>query len=265
MRGLLAALLFLALATPAAAADSVCLVCHSSNLMKPEFRKVYQEWKESIHAQNNVSCNDCHGGDPKDATNAMLPQRGFLGVPKPTAVPEFCGKCHIAIAKDYLGSDHGKALMIKGTGPNCVTCHGAHNVQKAQLAIINETLCSKCHSYERAQLMKEALFGTEGKINTISRELQTIRSNGLDVENEARTLFRTQAQYRALFHTVDVNLVKSQTDSFNASLDALQKKTQAFLNDLGFRKNFAGFLLLLFAAMGVVAFLLSRIYNRSDS
>jgi Cytochrome c3 len=264
MRGLLAALLFLALATPAAA-DSLCLVCHSSTMMKPEYIKVYQEWKGSWHAQNNVSCNDCHGGDPKDATNAMSPQRGFLGVPKPQAVPEFCGKCHIAISKDYLDSGHGKALMTKGTGPNCVTCHGAHDVQKARLAIINETLCSKCHSYERAQLMKEALFGTEEKISAISGELQTIRSNGLDVENEAKTLFRTQAQYRALFHTVDVNLVKSQTDSFNASLDTLQKKAQAFLQELAFRRNFAGFLLLLFAAMGVVAFLLSKTYNRSDS
>jgi predicted CXXCH cytochrome family protein len=261
MKGLLAALLFLALTTPAAA-ESVCIECHSSAMMKPEFLKVYQEWKGSWHAQNNVSCNDCHGGDPKDVANAMSPQRGFLGVPKPKAVPEFCGKCHIAIAKDYLDSGHGKALMTQGTGPNCVTCHGAHNVQQARLAIINETLCTKCHSYERAQLMKEALFGTEEKINAITGELQTIRSNGLDVENEAKTLFRTQAQYRALFHTVDVNLVKSQTDSFNAPLDTLQKKAQVFLQDLAFRRNFAGFLLLLFAAMGVVAFLLSKTYKR---
>jgi hypothetical protein len=188
-----------------------------------------------------------------------------VGVPEPKAVPEFCGKCHIAISKDYLTSGHGKALLTKGTGPNCVTCHGAHDVQKARLSIINEKLCSKCHSYERAQLMKEALFGTEEKISAINGELQTIRSNGLNVENEAKTLFRTQAQYRALFHTVDVNLVKSQTNSFNTSLDALQKKTQAFLQELGFRRNFAGFLLLLFAAMVVVAFLLSKSYNRSDS
>lgn len=264
MRGLLVALLFLVLATPAAAA-SVCIDCHNSDLMKPGFLKIYQEWKESWHAQNNVSCYNCHGGDPKDVANAMSPERGFVGVPKPTAVPEFCGKCHIAISKDYLASGHGKALMTKGTGPNCVTCHGAHDVQKAQLSIINEKLCSKCHSYERAQLMKEALFGTEEKISAISGELQTIRSNGLDVENEAKTLFRTQAQYRALFHTVDVNLVKSQTASFNARLDTLQEKTQALLQELAYRRNFAGFLLLLFAAMGIVAFFLSKSYNRSDS
>ncbi len=265
MKGLLATLLLLALTTPAAAAEPVCIVCHSSTMMKPEYRKVYQEWKGSWHAQNNVSCNDCHGGDPKDATNAMSPQRGFLGVPKPQAVPEFCGKCHIAIAKDYLDSGHGKALMTKGTGPNCVTCHRAHDVQKARLAIINETLCSKCHSYDRARLMKEALFGTEEKLSAISGELKIIKSNGLDMENEEKTLFRTQAQYRALFHTVDVNLVKSQTESFNAPLDILQKKAQAFLQELAFRRNFAGFLLLLFAAMGVVAFLLSKTYNRPNS
>lgn len=264
MRALLAAFLLLALATPAAA-ESVCIECHNSDLMKPGFLKIYQEWKESWHAQNNVSCHDCHGGDPKDAANAMSPERGFLGVPKPTAVPEFCGKCHIGILRDYLDSGHGKALMTKGTGPNCVTCHGAHDVQKARLSIINETLCSRCHSYERAQLMKEALFGTEEKLSAISRELKTIQSNGLDVENEEKTLFRTQAQYRALFHTVDVNLVKSQTASFNAPLDTLQQKIQALLQELAFRRNFAGLLLLLFSAMAVVAFFLSKTYNRSDS
>ena len=264
MMSLLAALLFIALATPVAA-ENVCIVCHSSDAMKPEYRKVYQEWNESWHAQNNVSCNDCHGGDTQDVANAMSPQRGFFGKPKPAAVPEFCGKCHIGILKDYMESGHGKALLAKGTGPNCVTCHRAHGVQKARLDIINKALCSKCHSYDRAQLMKQALFATEEKIHSIDLELKTIKSNGLDVENEDKALFRTEAEYRALFHTVDVNLVKSQTDSFNAQLDALQKKAQALLEELGFRRNFAGFLLLLFAAMGVVAFLLSKTYNRSDS
>ena len=114
--------------------------------------------------------------------------------------------------------------------------------------------------------MKQALFATEERIRTIDRELKTVKSNGLDVEDQKnKALFRTEEQYRALFHTVDVNLVKNQTDSFNAPLDTLQKKTQALLDKLGFRRNFAGFLLLLFAAMGVVAFLLSKTYNRSDS
>lgn len=264
MRGLLAALLFIVLATPAAA-EPVCLVCHGSDAMEPADRKIYQEWKESWHAQNNVSCNDCHGGDPGDVDNAMSPQRGFLGKPKPAAVPEFCGKCHVGILRDYLDSGHGKALQTKGNGPNCVTCHRAHDVQKARLDIINETLCGKCHSYDRAQLMKQALFATEERIRTIDRELKTVKSNGLDVENEEKALFRTEAQYRALFHTVDVNLVKSQTDSFKAPLDTLQKKVQALFQELAFRRNFAGFLLLLFSAIGVVAFLLSKTYNRSDS
>ena len=82
MMSLLAALLFIALATPVAA-ENVCIVCHKSDAMKPEYRVVYKEWNESWHGQNNVSCNDCHGGDTQDVANAMSPQRGFLGKPKP--------------------------------------------------------------------------------------------------------------------------------------------------------------------------------------
>ena len=266
MRGLCICFLVLALAPSAWAAEPVCLVCHASEAMKPEYQTVYKEWKNSWHAKNNVSCHDCHGGDPNDGPNAMSPQRGFLGRPKPVKVPEFCGKCHVGILRDYLDSGHGKALRANASGPNCVTCHRAHEVQKARLDIINEKLCGQCHSYDRALLMKQALFATEEKIRTIDGELKTVKAQGLDLESDEKALFRTEVDFRALFHTVDVSLVKSKTDVFNAALDTLQKKAQVFLDELAFRRNFAGLLLLLFVCLGVVTFLLSKTYNRnSDS
>ncbi len=265
MKALLTSILRLRLAPWVYAAEPVCIVCHSSDLMKPEYKKVYADWKASWHAQNNVSCFDCHGGDPNNGADAMNPKRGFLGVPKPTQVPEFCGKCHVGILRDYQESGHGKALQAKGNlGPNCVTCHTAHGVQKANIDIINETLCSKCHSYDRAKIMKQALFGTEEKIHTIDGEMKTLKAQGLDVSDEEKAFFRTQVDYRALFHTVDVSLVKRQTDSFNTTLDGLQKKLAVFFQELEFRRNFAGFLMLLFLALAVVAFLLVRSYRANS-
>jgi hypothetical protein len=63
---------------------NACVDCHSSDIMKPEFQNITQEWKMSWHNQNNVSCQDCHGGDSKDATMSMSHQRGFIGTPKYT-------------------------------------------------------------------------------------------------------------------------------------------------------------------------------------
>jgi nitrate/TMAO reductase-like tetraheme cytochrome c subunit len=264
MRYLLAVFLALACAGAGLAAEDqepVCIGCHDSEMMKPEFRVIPGEWRQSWHNQNNVSCHDCHGGDPADAAMAMSPARGFVGTPKYRAVPEFCGKCHVGILKNYTDSGHGKALKASGSGPNCVTCHGSHGIQKANLDIINEERCTQCHSYDRARIMKQALFSTEQKIGELRKALQKLSSQGIYTGEEEKTIFRTEAEFRTLFHTVDVALVREKTDGYHEQLNAIRKKTDAFFTELGSRTNFAGVLVLLFVGAGVGMYLLSKTYK----
>ncbi|HXW68262.1 MAG TPA: cytochrome c3 family protein [Dissulfurispiraceae bacterium] len=239
--------------------EDVCIGCHSSDTMKQQYRTVVEEWKASWHAQNKISCHDCHGGDPKDATMSMSPQRGFVGVPKPGEIPEFCGKCHIAILKNYLESGHGKAFKSTGKGPNCVTCHGSHRIGKAGIDIINEQTCTKCHSYDRARGMKQALFVVEKKMGEIERDINTLREQGIFVDEKERRLFSTQADFRALFHTVDVSLVQQRTDEFTKRLGLIDKEMQDIFRELRFRKNFSAFLMLLFSGMGLVILVYSKL------
>ncbi|MEC4684280.1 MAG: multiheme c-type cytochrome [Nitrospirota bacterium] len=241
--------------------ESVCIECHTSDIIKPEFRDIPQEWKKSWHYHNDVSCENCHGGDPEDAEMAMSPERGFVGTPKYSEVPEVCGKCHIGILKNYLESGHGKALKASKTGPNCVTCHGSHNIQKASIKIINESRCSKCHSYERAKIMKQALFLTEKKIRDIDNDLKKLKSEGVFTDEEDKSLFRTHVEYRTLFHTVNVDLVKQSTDKFVKKLGLIEEKIDKTFKELEFRKNFSVFLMMVFAGLGIVIFLLSRTYK----
>jgi len=180
-------------------------------------------------------------------------------VPKAGEVPEFCGKCHIAILKNYLESGHGKALKSSGKGPNCVTCHGSHKIGKAGIDIINEQTCTKCHSYDRARGMKQALFVVEKKMGDIERNINTLKEEGIFVDDKERTLFSTQAEFRALFHTVDVSLVQQRTEEFTKRLDIIDKETQDTFRELRFRKNFSAFLMLLFTGMGVVIFVYSKL------
>jgi hypothetical protein len=238
--------------------ENVCISCHASDKMKPEFKPIVEEWQSSWHAQNKISCESCHGGDPKDAALSMSPQRGFVGVPSPESVPEFCGKCHIGIMANYLASGHGKALRASRKAPNCVTCHGSHNIQKASINIINEQLCAKCHSYERARTMKQALFLTEKRIGELSQGLQDLKRQGFYADAEEKALFSIQAEFRTLFHTVDVHLVKERTGTVSASLDRIEQFTQAAFRELGFRRNFSAFLLLMFTGLGVGIFLLTK-------
>lgn len=238
--------------------ESVCLGCHDSDLMRPELRSIPSEWKKSRHYQNNVSCHDCHGGDPKDAAMAMSPERGFVGKPSYAEVPEFCGKCHIGILKNYLESGHGKALKSTQNGPNCVTCHGSHGIQKADINIINEKRCSQCHTYERAKTMKQALFVTEKKIRDVEGGLKELKRSGVFTEDQEKTLFNTEAEFRILFHSVDVSLIKDRTDEFTKKLDQIRSQIKDFSHELLFRKNFAAFLILVFLGIGLVFLLLSK-------
>jgi Cytochrome c3 len=235
-----------------------CIECHGTPLVPAKLRGIPDAWRKSVHYQNGVACNDCHGGDPKDIALAMSPEKGFVGIPKPKAVPQFCGKCHVGIMKSYLESDHGKALMATGRGPNCVLCHGSHNIQKATINIINEKLCGVCHSYARAQDIKASLFLTEQKINQIGKNLKILKDALIATGEEEKTLFRTQAEYRTLFHSVDVKLVKSKTAEFTKKLVILNQEVQKGFQEVQFRQNFAIFVMLIFIGLGIAIFCLSR-------
>ncbi len=236
--------------------EGVCVDCHTSEEMKEDYVTIPQEWKMSIHYANGVSCHDCHGGDPDEAAvSCGTPHSGFVGTPKHVNVPSMCGKCHIGIMKSYHSGGHGRALQQTGKGPSCVTCHGSHKIQKASIGIINKVRCQKCHSYERAKIMKQALFMTEKRIGDLEDQLVALKSSGILPDEEEKMLFRTQAEFRTLFHTIDVDLVKDRTDEFTRKLDALQGMVSDIFDELKFRRNFSALLLLLFVAMGAVMYI----------
>jgi len=238
--------------------STACLDCHDSDMMEPAFRDIPAHWRKSWHFQNSISCHDCHGGDPTDAAMAMSPERGFAGKPQYSEVPEFCGKCHIGILKNYLESRHGKALKASRSGPHCVTCHGSHRIQKADINIIDEKRCSQCHTYERAKMMKQALFATEKKIKDVRDSLRELTAAGVFIEEEEKTIFNTEAEFRTLFHSVDVSLIKDRSDGFVKKLEQIEAREKSVFRELEFRKNFSAFLTLVFLGLGAVIFLLSK-------
>jgi len=242
--------------------SSACIQCHTSESMDQEVIRLVEQWRGSWHAQNNVSCHDCHGGAPDDASMSMSHQRGFKGTPKDTEVPEFCGTCHIAIKENYLKSGHGKTFLETGEGPSCLTCHGSHDIRQASMDIINEQLCSQCHTYERAKEMKQALFLVESKLNAIGSDLKNLRMLGVATDRQQKVYFRNHAQFRALFHSIDVEAVRAKSSDFLQNLAVIEKDIDGFFKQLAFRRNFSAYLFLMFVGLSIIAFLLSRIYEK---
>jgi hypothetical protein len=146
-----------------------CLSCHSD--IGSDEAAAYQH---DIHYKAGVTCAGCHGGDPtaEDQDAAMNPKIGYIGVPKPSEIPQVCGKCHGPslsamkvkfhlndVVDDFKASVHDRALNERNDGPQCISCHGVHNILsvKDPRSPVYPTnvagTCSKCHS--NANYMKK--------------------------------------------------------------------------------------------------------------
>ncbi|HCE66121.1 MAG TPA: cytochrome C [Geobacter sp.] len=229
-------------------AEIVCIQCHSG--LPEKYSQPVKLWRGSIHAENGIACNGCHGGDPKDAAMAMTPERGFLGAPREPEIPAFCGRCHVGVMKDYLASAHGRALG-KG-GPTCVTCHGNHQVLKASLELINEKSCSRCHSFERARLIRDAMQETEGMIVSIEGRINAFKSVGSDTEKLEKELFAQRNRFHSLFHNVNVEMVKSESAQIQVELKKIRDVLAAW-DETGRKRKTAGALAV--SAMLLIALL----------
>jgi hypothetical protein len=237
------------------AEEIACITCHSA--LPGKYGEPVKLWKGSIHAENGIACNACHGGDPKDAANAMKKERGFLGAPKYNDVPQFCGRCHVGVLKDYLASAHGRALG-KG-GPNCVICHGSHQIVKASLELINEKSCSRCHSYERAKLIRGGMQETEGIIVALDTRIAGYKVVGTDTDRLEKELFSQRNRFHSLFHNVDVKRVTAESTQIQAELKKIETALKA-LDDQKGRRKLAGAIAV---AVLLVAALLTHLIRKT--
>ncbi len=156
-------------------AQTSCIHCHGGELFDEAGRAKVTHFNTDVHSQVGLSCQDCHGGnpDPKlgdDIAGAMDPNfkpNPYIGAPKRTAIPDFCGRCHSSAAymnrynpaarvdmvTEYWTSHHGQQLK-RGIDDvaTCIDCHSVHNIRRkgnpespVYPTHVAET-CSRCHS-----------------------------------------------------------------------------------------------------------------------
>ena len=135
MKRMLIAILLAALLSPAlsgAADDSVasqCMSCH-----KEESLGIYNQWFNSAHAENDVTCIDCHAADEGDRDGFM--HQGALIATLVT--PKDCGGCHEEVARQVSESYHAHAGEILDSKD----AYLAHAAGGAPAAIAG---CESCH------------------------------------------------------------------------------------------------------------------------
>lgn len=243
-----------------AAEDTVCIQCHEG--LEGELSAPVKQWRTSVHSANGISCNDCHGGDPTDFEMAMAPERGFIGAPSYTEVPDFCGRCHIGVKEDYLASAHGKAL--ESGGAQCVICHSNHAVQYASIDLINKESCSRCHDYERAARVKAEISGTEEMLSKLESSVASLHRVGIDTSRLEESLFASRNSFRRIFHTVNIEKINAQKSKLNDGLKETKAAILDYENILGQRKLAGGGIVLLLLLGGVIAMLIRRSYHEEE-
>ncbi len=179
----LAAFCLLIPATQLEAQESSCITCHGDEgFFDEEGVQLVADFADGVHAAVELSCHDCHGGNPdpahaEDLDLSMDPEwraAPYVGAPAPAEVSAFCGRCHsnpefmrryspdarIDQEQEYLTSQHGLSLAAGDDAvATCTSCHGAHGIRRVddpEASVyptrIAET-CSGCHS--DAALMAE--------------------------------------------------------------------------------------------------------------
>lgn len=159
----------------AAPVETSCTHCHGGELFDAAGQAKVKHFNIDVHSQVGLSCHSCHGGnpDPKlgdDISGAMDPKYApnpYVGAPKRTAIPDFCGRCHSSPAymkqfnpaarvdevSEYWTSNHGQKLKAGVTDvATCIDCHSVHNIRRkgnpespVYPTHVAET-CSRCHS-----------------------------------------------------------------------------------------------------------------------
>ena len=130
-----------------ALAEEACVVCHRSPEFKVKNRKLYDynlAFERSIHGIIGLGCSDCHGGDP-DTTDLALAHEGVMAPVRFDNIPKTCGACHEGQYASFVQSEHYRQLMDDGSAPNCVTCHGAMDMDFYFTNLVRTT-CTFCHN-----------------------------------------------------------------------------------------------------------------------
>jgi len=157
---------------------SACVTCHT--FMGGPLALPVQEWTGSIHQQNGITCDLCHGGDASvDVRNvkglggqefadrmsrAMSKAQGFIGKPSGKKLFDVCSRCHFPSVARYAKSIMGKAYLDGKGGPSCVTCHHAHRNTMPEVPKV----CESCHKDTTGFEQIDPMNVTESTVNALS-------------------------------------------------------------------------------------------------
>jgi hypothetical protein len=204
----------LALAAPDASAqpvdwdgESTCVTCHEVEIDESLAVPV-PEWRDSVHAEYLVSCDACHGGDPRleDGDESMSEEAGFLDNPSWTEMADYCGVCHEGIAESYEVGRFGRAIHEGVRVATCATCHmqdGHRIVSASPEEIVTTTTCPGCPSVEDPNRCVGILREVRDQKDALLVRIATVERKGIELSDFRAGVAQVHDGFERAVHEFD--------------------------------------------------------------
>lgn len=199
---------------------SCSLECHTTTLNKFA-QSNYVQWTKSKHALFNITCDNCHGGDP----SSDIKEKAHIGIERSSNssspvfyrnVPETCGKCHTKELAQFKNSAHYQRLKALQQAPTCDTCHKPHEFKVLNITEFHD-LCSQCHNIDmriapsdapdRAITALQNADKLTNEIKLAYNDIQQAKQKGTDVsaaQNDLNNAISIRDGLPVLWHAFDL-------------------------------------------------------------
>ena len=227
------------------------------------------EWRQSVHAEVEVSCDACHGGDPReeDADLSMSEQAGFLDGPAWTELADYCGVCHEAIAQSFDAGRFGRAMSRGQRVPTCATCHMAngHRILAAVPAdLLTDERCPHCTAVEDPAGALETLARVREAELGVLALVAAVERKGIDLTDVRRESERVRDRWADAVHSFDrMRVIEGRSETM-ARLRDLATVADGFGREADDRRRF-GLIALAALAVLLVALLRYRMLLANES
>lgn len=214
-----------------------CVDCHRKAETIRALPSWYQDqfihWYGSVHGRKDVTCDKCHGGDPK----RLIKKQAHQGI-KPSGdpdsrvyyknIPKTCGGCHKEVYLEFIKSRHYTNLKADRLAPTCTTCHGFQMDIEGVVPLQIAERCTICHNSrtgvkpEVADSAREVLDGvgrTEQFIQKTRVAIDLAREQGRDTKAAEVLLMGVRNRMKKTgerWHRFDLNGFKKELKEIQA-------------------------------------------------
>ena len=209
-------------------ASDTCVACHEQE-EDEEIANAVPEWRKSVHFAAEVTCDGCHGGNPRaeDEDDAHAEIAGWVGTPGWKELPTFCGACHESIAHAFADGNLGAGFQGGGIPPTCVDCHMStgHDTPHANAKeILLDPLPERLRGVPQLAQVRRDVLALVQREAGVSKRVADVSARALPPTGLARDMRTLHNDWAPHFHRFEPTAFAKVDVEARAALDTVERR-----------------------------------------